>query len=241
MKRLIISFFIIALFVIIPLGDALASPGFYPTGTTLKNVNRIERSSRNNRYHRGNAFQFAWGARLAYAFPTGDWNKHPYEPIDLYGSAIGFDVEAGGWQDQVGYFLVFGGNRFDTAEYERYVSHHDGQAFDEDAGMLNLRIEIKSRIPTTSQVTPIFKAGFGYYFLDSNTTYRTDQNYYRYDYFNDNWGFNVGAELMLRNTAGPRLYLSAEFINIFDTIRMSMDENDITMFKLGIGVAFINP
>ncbi len=202
---------------------------------------RIERTSRHRRTAHRSEFKFAWGARLAFAVPTGDWNDHPYEPIELYESGIGFDVEVGGWQRQVGYFLAFGGNKFDTSEHERYVSRQVGQFLDEDAGMLNLRAEVKTRIPTTGQITPIFKLGCGYYFMDSNSSYRSGNEFHPYDFFQDNWGVNAGVELMLKTTNGPRFYISADFINVFDVVRTSYNEDDLTMIKLGIGVTFINP
>ena len=132
-------------------------------------------------------------------------------------------------------------DKFDTSEHERYVSRQVGQFLDEDAGMLNLRAEVKTRIPTTGQITPIFKLGCGYYFMDSNSSYRSGNEFHPYDFFQDNWGVNAGVELMLKTTNGPRFYISADFINVFDVVRTSYNEDDLTMIKLGIGVTFINP
>jgi len=232
-----------------------AASSFAQTGLKsvpdYKKVTRIETKKKtHHKYSRSRRSKprLGWSLRVAYTEPFGDWSKLPYSSVDMFGGGIGFDVDLGSWVDRsTGFFIGIGGNRFDTDEYEKFVSQAEGQFLSSEASMLYLRAEIKGKFVGPNNVTPIIKGGLGYYLINGEESYRTDYHYFHIDYdddlFNNNFGVNIGGELMIRNNQrGPAFIVSLDFIYVFDAIRSDHsfddDRDGINMVKFGVGVGF---
>lgn len=233
-------------------GLALA-PNAFGQGLTLK-ADRgepdarysVEREKRGNRPYRPryDDLRFAFGARLAYTGNAGDWSDAPYleaQSVTMFGDGWGFDLEAGQWIDQFGWFAVFGGNSFDTGEYEAFVSERPGQFLDAEAAMYYFRADLKARMRTTTPLKPVFKIGVGYYFFDGEERFRYGDRIEYSDYdglFNNNLGINVGGEVHIKNRNGLVLVGSLDVIHVFNGLRYASDDEGVTQIKLGVGLGF---
>lgn len=221
---------------------------YQPDTHSLKGVTRVEKRYRS--YGHRSQSKISGSVRIAYTWPLGDWNETPYDfnDVSMFGGGLGFDADIGTWVGPAGYFFVFGGNRFDMDDYEKYVAQQEGQRISAEASMLYIRGEVKGIMGRNGPMRPILKAGLGYYFFDGEERFRAGDEYYfaeyNDNYLNNNVGVNIGGELVMRSGNGPAFIVSLDLIYVFDAVRnefnYDFDEgySGLTQLKLGVGIGF---